>query len=82
MKEVKEELSPREGTLSSGGDVGLVTNGGEELSTFQVTASNKKKMSCGACRYKTPYLKQSKAEYKLRSHRWNCKPLKVKNENV
>ena len=42
--------------------------------------SNRKRLSCRAGRYKTPYLKPSKAEYKLRSHRWNCKSLKVKNE--
>ena len=80
VKEVKEELPPREGTLSSGGKVGLVTNRWEESDAFQFTTSSKKKLSCRACTYRMPYLKPSKAEQKIRSHRKKCDILKVSNE--
>ena len=82
VKEVKEELPTLEGTLSSGGNVGLVTNGRWKPSTFQVTDSRGLRLSCGACRYKMQYVKPPKAEYQLRSHKWKCKSLKVKNKKV
>ena len=62
VKEVKEEVPLLEGTPSSGGEVRLISHRGEESDAFQITASSKRKLSCGACTYSTPYLKPSKAK--------------------
>ena len=78
VKEVKE-LPPREGTLSSGGEVGLISYG-VESDAFQITASSNRRLGCRACTYQTPHLKPSKAEQKLCDHREKCDIMKVSND--
>ena len=50
VKEVKEEVPLLEGTPSSGDNIRLVSHRGEGNlhKVFQVTASRKRKLSCGA----------------------------------
>ena len=64
--------------------LGSSHTGEEETSpkVFQITASRKRKLSCGACAYSTPYLKPSKARERIRSHKEKCDILKVSNENI
>ena len=85
VKEVKEEVPPVEGPPSTGDVIRLVSNKGEEnsqkLNVFQVTASSKKKLSCGACAYSTPCLKPSKARERIRNHREKCDIQRVSSED-
>ena len=82
VKEVKQEVPPVEGTPSTEGNIGLVSHRREDLDIFQVTASSKKKLSCGACAYSTPYLKPSKARERIRSHRDKCDIQRVSSEDI